>query len=396
MTLTDLACKNAKPKEKAYKLADSQGLFLFVSPNGSRYWRMNYRFDGKQKSLALGVYPETPLGEAREKCTAAKKLIASGIDPSQAKKENKRQTRLNASNTFEAIGREWFEHNKGAWSKNHAGTIIRRLEQDIFPVIGNRPIRDIKALELLDMARMIEARGAYEMTRRAIQYCSQIFRYAVVTGRAEIDPAPSLKGALKPFKRGHYAALSPKELPDFLKALSKNDIRAFPQTLIALELLMYTFVRTGELIKAKWEEIDFETATWEIPAERMKMRRPHIVPLSRQVMERLKRLRELNPHPNRPYILPSTQNPRSHMSNNTVLSALDRMGYRGKMTGHGFRALAMTTIKEKIGNYRHEVIDRQLAHAHKSQIAAAYDRAEFLDERKQMMQDWADYLDGLK
>ncbi len=327
MPLTDLACKNAKPKEKAYKLADSQGLFLLVSPNGSRYWRMNYRYEGKQKTLSLGRYPDTPLGQAREKCLTAKKLLASGVDPSQAKKEDKRQSRLNASNTFEAIGREWFELNKDSWSENHAKTIIRRLEQDIFPSIGYRPIKEIKALDLLDLARTIEARGAYEMTRRAIQYCSQIFRYAVVTGRAEVDPAPSLKGALKPYKRGHYAALSPKELPDFIKALGKNEIRAFPQTLIAIELLMYTFVRTGELIKAKWEEIDFETATWEIPAERMKMRRPHIVPLSRQVIERLKRLRELNPHPNRPYILPSSHNPKSHMSNNTVLVALDRMGY---------------------------------------------------------------------
>ena len=394
MALTDLACKNAKPKEKPYKLADSQGLYLSVHPNGSKYWRMNYRFLGKQKSLSLGVYPEVPLGSAREQCQSARKLLAAGTDPSQAKKETKRLRQLNAANTFEAVGREWLEHYREKWSTNHAGTILRRLEQDVFPEIGHRPIKDLKAADILALARKIESRGAYEMTRRAMQICSQIFRYAVITNRAEYDPVPSLKGALKPFKRGHYAALSPKEIPDFLKALNKNEIRAFPQTLIALELLMLTFVRTSELIKATWDEIDLESATWEIPAERMKMRRPHIVPLSRQAIERLEKLKQL--YPNRKHILPSTQNSRSHMSNNTILVALARMGYRGRMTGHGFRALAMTTIKEKVGNYRHEVIDRQLAHAHKSQIAAAYDRAEFLDERRKMMQDWADYLDALK
>lgn len=394
MPLTDLACKNAKPKDKPYKLADSQGLYLSIQPNGSKYWRINYRFLGKQKSLALGVYPETSLGMAREQCQAARKQLANGIDPSQAKKDTKHERLLNASNTFEAVGREWLAHYQDKWSSNHAATIVRRLDNDVFPVIGHRPIRDLKSSDMLMLARKIESRGAYEITRRAMQVCSQIFRYAVITNRAEYDPVPALKDALKPYKRGHYAALSPRELPDFLKALDQNDIRAFPQTLIALELLMYTFVRTSELIKATWNEFDLENMTWEIPAERMKMRRPHIVPLSRQVMERLHRLRIM--HPYSKYILPSVQSHHGHMGNNTVLVALERMGYKGRMTGHGFRALAMTTIKEKMGNYRHEVIDRQLAHAHKSQVVAAYDRAEFLDERRVMMQDWADYLDNLR
>jgi integrase len=245
----------------------------------------------------------------------------------------------------------------------------------------------------LPVLRAIEKRGAHEMARRALQYCGQIFRYAIVTGRGERDIAADLKGALKPFKRGHYAAMEIQELPDFLRTLHRNEARLFPQTMIAIQLLMLTFVRTSELIKATWDEFDFEEKMWVIPEHRMKMKRPHMVPLSDQTIELLRQLKELNP-PNRIHIFPSRNNPRNHMSNNTILFALGRMGYRGTHTGHGFRALAMSTIKEKL-KYRHEVVDRQLAHAPKSQIDRAYDRAKYMDERIIMMQEWADYLDSI-
>lgn len=390
MRLTNTACKNAKPKEKAYKLADGGGLYLEVMPSGSRYWRLKYRFADKEKRLALGVYPQVSLGEARERREAAKKQLSGGIDPSYAKQENKRQTALNAENTFEAIAREWHEHQKARWSEGHSTDILYRLEKDIFPVLGNRPIADLSAPHILDLLRKIEKRGAHEMARRAVQYCGQIFRYGVVTGRASRDPTGDLRGALQPVQHGHYAAIETGELPDFLRTLENNDARLFIQTRLAVRLLMLTFVRTGEMIGAKWDEIDLEGRQWTIPAERMKMRRPHIVPLSKQALAVLQEQHRMTGQWE--WVFPNQAHPRKHMSNNTVLGALKRLGYKGRMTGHGFRALAMSTIKEKLG-YRHEVVDRQLAHAQRNKVDAAYDRAQFLPERKKMMQEWADYLD---
>ncbi|HCU24973.1 MAG TPA: integrase [Deltaproteobacteria bacterium] len=393
MRLTDKACKNAKPASKPRKIADGHGLYLEIMPNGSKYWRLKYRFAGKEKRLALGVYPEVSLGEAREKREKARKLLASGSDPSSAKQEEKRRLLLNAENTFEAIAREWYAHHLEKWSDKHAQTILHRLETDLFPALGKRPLQEINPPELLNIVRKIEKRGAYELARRSVQYCGQIFRYAVVTGRADRNPAPELKGALKPVKKGHYAALDSKDLPEFLQKLSRNDARLFPLTRMAVELILLTFVRTGELIQAKWEEFDFAGKTWIIPAERMKMRQAHIVPLSRQVLSILEQIKLLSG--NREWILPSQKNPRKHMSNNTILFALGRLGYKGQATGHGFRALAMSTIKEKLG-YRHEVVDRQLAHAHRNSVDAAYDRAKFLEERRKMMQDWSNYIDKVK
>lgn len=393
MGLSDAGCRAAKPREKDYKLTDGSGLYLHVMPNGARYWRYKYRYLSKQKVLALGVYPEISLQEAREIHREAHKLVAQGIDPSIERQNTKRERILNAENTFEAIAREWFDHSKDVWSENHSRTILRRLELDVFPMIGKRPIREITAPMLLDVIRSIEKRSAFEMARRALQMSGQVFRYAIVNGKAERDPTQDLKGALKPYKKGHYAAMEAKDLPQFLSKLHANEGRLFPTTQLSIEMMMLTFVRTGELIKAKWSEFDFDEKIWTIPAHRMKMRKDHIVPLSKQAITCLKRLKEINGRWE--YVFASQRTPRNHMSNNAILVALDRMGYRGQHTGHGFRALAMSTIKEKLG-YRHEVIDRQLAHAHKSQIDAAYDRAQFLDERKKMMQDWADYLDKVQ
>ena len=382
MPLTDTACRKANGKDKPYKLADSLGLYLEVMPHGSKLWRYKYRYLGKEKRLALGSYNEVSLAEAREKRDEARKSLSKGLDPSFARKEQKRQKTLNAENTFEAIAREWHINSEARWSDKHAKTTLHRLEEDIFPGLKGRPIKEITAPEVLDVLRKIEKRGAHEIAHRAMQTCGQIFRYAVATGRAERDPTTDLRGALKTVKKGHYAALESKELPAFLQALDRNDARLFSHTRLGMKLMAMTFVRTSELIQAKWDEIDLEDRQWNIPAERMKMRRPHIVPLSTQAVTILKELKELAG--NRDWIFPSQINSRKHMSNNTILKALERMGYKGKTTGHGFRAIAMSTIKEKLG-YRHEVVDRQLAHAPQNKVDAAYDRAQFLDERRKMM-----------
>lgn len=390
--LTDSKCKNAKQKDKAYKLFDGGGLYLEVSPKGSKLWRMKYRFSGKEKKLAIGIYPIITLSEARNARASAKKSIANGVDPSAKKQEQKRQQILEAENTFEVIAREWHEHSKERWSDNHQLTVMRRLETEVFPALGKKPITSIDPPTVLDLIRKVEKRGANEVARRTKQLCGQVFRYAVNTGRLDADPTSTLKDVLKPYKKGHYASLDQRELPQFLNTLYKNEARLFPLTRMAVELLMLTFVRTSELIKAEWKEFSLEDEQWIIPASRMKMNRDHIVPLSKQSLALLEQIYNFSDRS--PYVFPARSNLHKHMSNNTVLVAIGRMGYKGKTTGHGFRALAMSALKEKLG-YRHEVIDRQLAHAHKNQVTAAYDRAEFLDERKIMMQDWADYLASL-
>lgn len=392
MKLTDTTCKNAKPAEKPRKLSDGHGMYLEVMPNGSKYWRLKYRFAGKEKRLAIGVYPQVSLKEAREKRETARKLLAEGIDPNQAKRVAKAKSRISAENTFEAIAREWHDNQKSGWSENHAQTVLARLEQDIFPELGRYPITDIDAPTLLSTIRRIEARGAHEIARRQVQVCGQVFRYGIQTGRADRDPSHDLRGALKPVKKSHYAALDSRELPGFLQELEQNNARLYMQTRHAVKLLLYTFVRTSELINAKWDEFDLEGRQWTIPAQRMKMRKEHIVPLSKQAVALLKELQEMNGH--RAHVFPNQVTPRKSMSNNTILKAIERMGYKGRTTGHGFRALAMTTIKEQL-QYRHEVIDRQLAHAPRNKVDAAYDRAAFLNERRKMMQEWADYVDAL-
>lgn len=393
MSLTDAACKNAKPKEKSYKLSDGNGMYLLVQPNGSKYWRKKYRIAGKEKLLSIGVYPEVSLIEARNSCLEARKLLKQGKDPSYAKKEIKRQNILKAENNFEAIAREWHSIQATTWTPHHSKYVLARLEKDIFPTIGNRPISEITPPELLEIGRKIEKRGAHEIAHRVIQSCGQVFRYAIVTGRAERNPALDLKGALKPIKHTHYAALDVKDLPEFIAKLNSNDARLFMQTRLAIHLLMLTFVRTGELRQAKWSEFDLEAGQWIIPAERMKMRQAHIVPLAKQAIEILNQLKQING--NNEWVFCGWSDKSRPMSNNAILTALKRLGYKDKTTGHGFRALAMTAIKEQLG-YPHEVVDRQLAHAPKSKVAAAYDRSKFLDQRKKMMQDWADFIHAIK
>lgn len=390
MKLTDKACKAARPKEKPYKLSDGGGMYLDVRKNGSKYWRMKYRVNGKEKLLALGVYPDISLAEARDKRTHAKRMISEGLDPSQEKQKRKVLSKENRDNTFEAIAREWHKARSPLWTPNYARGVLIRLEKDIFPEIGHYPIKEIEPPILLHAIRKIEARNAIEIARRQLQKCGEIFRYAIAESRAQRDPSADIKGALSPQKKTHYAALGVDELPEFIHALDRNDARLYQNTRNALRLMMLTFVRTSELINARWDEIDFEAKRWIIPAERMKMRKEHMVPLSDQAIAILRNQQDIAGH--WPLVFPSPVRPRNPMSNNTILKAISALGFKGRMTGHGFRALAMSSIKEKL-NYRHEVIDRQLAHAPKNKVDAAYDRAAFYDERTKMMQEWADYLD---
>lgn len=394
MKLTDTACKNAKPKEKPYKKGDGGGLYLLVNPDGSKYWRMKYRFLGKEKLLAFGTYPLISLADAREERERAKKLLAGGIDPRTAKKEEKRQIVRNAQNTFKAVALEWHENQKGRWSGNHTGNVLLRLERDIFPFIGAEPIASIEAPDLLEVLRKIEKRGALDVAGRTRQICGQVFRYGIQTGRCQRDPSADLRGALKTRKTEHFAALEIKEIPEFLQALERNDARLYNRTRRAIMLSMLTFCRPGEVRQARWEEIDFDAKEWVIPAERMKMRRAHIVPLPRQALAILEEQRRETGNLNTPWVFPSQIRPKEPMSDGTVNVAIKKLGFKGRMTAHGFRALARTTIREKLG-YDPDVIECQLAHKAAGPLGEAYNRAQFLDKRKKMMQDWANYLDAI-
>ena len=396
MNLNDIKCRTANGQRKPYKLSDGGGMYLEVMPNGSKYWRLKYRIkmNGKvvEKRLAIGVYPEISLKQARECRDEARRLLNDGRDPSLEKKKQRNIVELDRSCTFEAIAREWYENRKGRWRSRYAVEIITRLENDIFPKIGHYPIKEIEPPLLLSVIRSIEDRGAHELAKRQLQKCGEIFRYAIAEGKAVRDPSRDIGDALKPVKKGHFAALDVSELPEFLQAIERNDARLYENTRNALKLIMLTFVRTSELINARWDEINLERKEWVIPAERMKMGKAHIVPLSKQAIEILESQSRIAG--NSELVFPSSVKPRKSISNNTILGAIKRLGYQGRMTGHGFRALAMSAIKQELG-YRHEVVDRQLAHVPKSKIDKAYDRAAFLNDRKKMMQDWANYIDTL-
>lgn len=393
MPLSDVTCRNAKPKDKQYKLNDSLGLYLLIRPTGSKLWRMKYKYFGKEKLLSIGQYPLITLQEAREERDKARKLLVSHQDPSLIKQEVKRAVTESVSNTFESVARDWHERYKVRWAEKHAQTVMRRLEIDLFPTIGKLPIKDISTARLTSVVETIEKRGAYEMARRCLQYSRAVFAYAKIKGKIDHNPADiKAKDFLTNPQQGHFAAMESKDLPGFLERLHRNDGRLFIQTKIAMELLLLTFVRTSELRKARWEELDFEKSQWVIPGERMKMGRDHIVPLSKQSLDLFKQMQEMNGY--REWIFINQRDPRKPMSDGAILMALNRMGYKGIHTGHGFRALAMTTIMEELG-YRYEVPDTQLAHAKGDDIRRAYDRTKFLAERIKMMQDWADYINGL-
>lgn len=392
MPLKDLNIKAAKPREKAYKLSDEKGLYLFIKPNGSKAWRLKYRFLGKEKSLSFGLYPDVSLADARNARDEARKLLAKDIDPGLAKQVSKRSAKDAAENSFEMIAREWFTKFSTKWSSSHGERILRRLEKDIFPWLGKRPIAEITPPELLSVLRRIENRGAIETAHRACQNCGQVFRYAIATGRAERDISADLKGAIPPPKKSHHASIiKPSEIGALLRAI--EDYQGHFVTKCALRLAPLVFVRPGELRHAEWQEIDFSNAEWRIPAEKMKMSVMHIVPLSTQAIAILRELKALTGKGQ--YIFPSVRNSKRAMSENTVLGALRRLGYTSdEMTGHGFRSMASTLLNEQ--GWNPDAIERQLAHGERNTVRAAYNYAEYLPERKKMMQHWADHLDDLK
>ncbi len=389
--LNDVTARTSRPKDKPYKLSDAGGLYLQIMPNGSKYWRLKYRIDGKEKLLSLGVYPETSLKDARMGVQEAKKLISGGIDPLQQKKKEKAQAAIERASTFEAVALEWIENKRPEWKDITAEKTLLSLHQDIFPHLGQRPVSEVEPVELLSVIKKIEARGAYETASRVLQRCRAVFGYAIITGRVKSNPAADLGGALKKTKVKHRAALPASELPEFMKKL--EEYAGDETTKLAIKMLALTFVRTGELRGAEWSEIDFDNAVWVIPASRMKMQIEHLVPLSRQSLEAFSRLKELHSERSQ-FVFPNSISRSKCMSENTILYSIYRMGYHSRMTGHGFRAIARTVLDEELG-FRPDWIEHQLAHAVRDPNGRAYNRTTHLEGRRKMMQAWADHLEGL-
>lgn len=394
MPLTKIECDRATcPADRPHKrFADSHGMYLEVTAAGGKYWRLKYRHGGKEKRLALGVYPTTSLAQAREAREAARKSLAAGDDPAQLRRDAKLTKAMGDANTFEQVARDWWAHWKGPKSPRHADYVLRRLEADVFPDIGSRPVASVTAPQLLAMAKKIEARGAGDIAKRSLQTCGQILRYAVAHGIIERNPAADVRpaDALKPRRKENHARLDAREMPELLRKLEAYQGSAY--TRLAMKLMALTFVRTGELIGARWAEFDLKAAEWRIPAERMKMRSPHIVPLAPQAIEVLQALQTVSG--DRALLFPGERDHERPMSNNTILAALKRMGYAGRMTGHGFRGVASTVLHEQ--GHPHHVIELQLAHQERNTTAAAYNHATYLKERRAMMNKWADHLDKLR
>lgn len=390
MALTDVKVRSAKPTDKPYKLTDGEGMHLMVHPNGSKYWRLQYRFDGKQKMLALGIYPEISLSEARQRRDEAKRQVANAIDPSEQKKVEKQARKATVENTFKAIALEWHEYKRPNWSKGYAEDIMEAFENDIFPDIGKRPIAEIKPLEVLSSLRKLEKRGVLDKLRKIRQACNQVFRYAIVTGRAETNPASELASALTAPKSTHYPHLLADELPDFLQALAAYS--GSPITRLATRILMLTGVRTVELRQAEWKEFDFDKRVWEVPVERMKMRRPHLVPLSDQVVASLREIQAVTGRYN--LVFPGRNDITKPMSEASINQVLKRVGYHGKATGHGFRHTMSTILHEQ--GYNTAWIELQLAHVDKNTIRGTYNHAQYLEQRREMLQWYGDYVDNLE
>jgi integrase len=389
MALTELAIKHLKPKPKPYRIADGGGLCLEVSTAGGKLWRWRYYYQGKEQMLALGKYPALSLAEARKKRDSARDLLDAGKHPSREKKAQKLRKAHEGANTFEKIARKWLETKEEGLNEKYSKQCLVRMEQHVFPQIGDLPLTEITIPDVVEVVEKIGKRGTIETAKRMKQLIGQVFRYASQRGLCVHNPAADLRDLLPSPQEKHHACIHPSELPELI---SKIEAREKDYTYYAMKLLMLTFVRTGELIGAKWEEINWDKEEWHIPAERMKMKRPHVVPLSRQTHAILKEMLAITG--DKKYIFHSPASKSMHISNGTVLMGLRRMGYKNKMTGHGFRTLASTILNEK--NYPPDVIERQLAHEDGDKIRAAYNRAEYLLERKKMMQEYADYLDNIQ
>ena len=385
MALTDTEIRKTRAKSNAYRMSDGGGLYLLLTPAGGKLWRWKYRFDGREKLMTFGSYPDVSLSLARERHAAARKLLATGTDPMAERKAEKAA----AEDSFQSVARVWMEHWQDGKSPRHAAYVKRRMEADILPCLGARPVAAIEAPELVAMTQAIQQRGARDIAKRALETTGQVFRYAIAHGYARRNPASEIRPSdiLKTSRKVNYARVDAKELPNLLRIIEVY--QGTHVTRLALKLMSLTFVRTSELINAKWDEFDLEAARWDIPAERMKMRTPHIVPLSRQALDVLNTLRTLTGQSE--WLFPGDRNAKKPMSNNTILKALERMGYKGRMTGHGFRGLASTILHER--GYAHDHIELQLAHAPRNAVSAAYNHALYLEPRANMMQDWADLLE---
>ncbi|HBJ6430798.1 integrase [Salmonella enterica subsp. enterica serovar Veneziana] len=389
MKLTARQISTAKPTEKPYKLSDGGGLYLLVNPNGSRYWRMKYRYAGKEKLLSIGVYPDVTLAEARDKRTQAKRILAAGDDPSEVKQAEREAKNLAVNNSFELLALEWHEHKKPNWSSGYADDILEYLRKDIFPYIGKKAITDIKPMTMLSVLKKMEDRGVLDKLKKTRQACRQIFTYAIITGRAEFNPVTDLAGALKTPKQQHFPHLMPTQIGPFIHAV--NTYSGSKVTRIATLLLMYTSVRTIELRASEWTEFDLDNDLWQIPKERMKMRRPHLVPLSRQVKSHLLELKKITGWGK--YVFPGRNDAHKPMSEASINQVIKRIGFAGKVTGHGFRHTMSTILHEK--GFNSAWIEAQLAHADRNTIRGTYNHAQYLDGRREMLQWYADYLDEL-
>lgn len=389
MPLTDTAIKKAKPGAKPSKLSDGKGLYLLVSPAGSKLWRWKYRVLGKEKVLALGAYPAVSLAQAREGQDTARKMLASGNDPMVVRKADKLASQAAAENSFESVARKWWSHWKPARSEQHASQVMRRFEADVFPHIGARPVAEIQAPELVAMVKAIAGRGVNDLAKRALQTSGQVFRYAIAHGLAKRNPAADIRPSdlLASRQKRNMARIDGKELPELMRRI--DAYQGTPVTRLAMKLMALTFVRTSELIGARWDEFDLDGLRWDIPASRMKMKTPHIVPLSTQAVSVLKTLHLVTGHS--PMLFPGERDHEKCMSNNTILKALERMGYKGRMTGHGFRGVASTLLHEM--GFEHAHIELQLAHQERDAVSAAYNHATYLKQRAEMMQQWGDYLE---
>jgi len=394
MPLANTAIEKAKPRAKPYKLYDSEGLYVIITPKGGKWWRFNYRYVGKTKTLSFGVYPDVSLKDARDRRTVARKQVADGIDPSENRKAAKAAQAENLGNTFEVIAREWLAKQKAGWSPRHYAKVDGRLVKDLYPYLGRRPIADIKAQELLKAIQRIEERGANEVARTALEICGQVMRYAIITSRAKYDVSRDLHGALKPMQKGHYAAITnPIQVGGLMRAI--RGYSGQPVTRCALQLAPLVFTRPGELRQAEWSEFNLKKAEWIIPAKRMKIKDigDHLVPLSTQALVILKKLHEETGRGR--YVFPSVRTGNRPMSDNAILAALRRMGIeKHEMTGHGFRAMARTILDEVL-HVRPDIIEHQLAHVVRDPNGRAYNRTSHLKARRDMMQQWADYLDKL-
>nr|WP_302824042.1 integrase arm-type DNA-binding domain-containing protein [Hafnia alvei] len=389
MPLTDIKVKTAKPMDKAYKLTDGGGMYLLVKPNGSKYWRLKYRFVGKEKMLSIGVYPDVSLADARQKRDEARKVLAAGGDPGEVKKADKLAQKLSTENTFEAIAREWHRQKADRWSLRYRDEIIDTFEKDIFPYLGRRPIAEIKPMELLETLRRLEKRGALEKMRKVRQRCGEVFRYAIVTGRAEYNPAPDLATALATPKKTHFPFLTAEELPYFIKDLAGYTGSVITKT--ATQIIMLTGVRTQELRFARWQDIDFEKRLWEIPPEVMKMKRPHIVPLSEQVVELFQSLKPITGM--YPLVFIGRNDRTKPISKESVNQVIELLGYKGRLTGHGFRHTMSTILHEQ--GFNSAWIETQLAHVDKNAIRGTYNHAHYLEGRREMMQWYGDYIESM-